>query len=99
MAPDVAEIHRFPPSEQTRKNNDESWSIYPNPASGQIMLKINTDRVLDYHLYDALGRYMKSGNYVRGDSLDVGDMRAGVYYLQLNEREKQRGTKRLIILE
>lgn len=67
-------------------------SIYPNPVQGKLFIKSATDnKILGAEIYDVLGRKIKSNvlNLKSNEmqSIDVSDLKEGMYILNLNENE------------
>ena len=65
-----------------------SWTLYPNPSSGDVRLRIESPEAgpLQMRLYDALGRlsYVREEALRRGENeyhLTLRDLPKGIYYL------------------
>ncbi len=78
--------------------------IYPNPSNGLVTIQLSspfsTETVL--HLYDLQGRERKSYNFPYSSELqlDVSDLAAGVYMIELSNGEETRmAREKLIILD
>lgn len=83
---------------RTNEPMEKTWDLYPNPARGYLKLNIQSDEVLDYLIYDALGRAVKSGQYQQGKTIDVHGLNTGLYHLQLREQNQLLGTKRVLVI-
>ncbi len=84
---------------QSKVPYNSEWRVYPNPASGYLKIDINSDNAMNYRLYDALGRSVKTGVYERGQTIDVHGLNAGLYHLQLRDKKEILGTKRVLLME
>ena len=67
--------------------------VYPNPA--QHVLRIKGSETGDYEMYDLSGKRVKSGRYNMG-GIDVGDLAAGAYLLQLHTGESRQTFKVIV---
>lgn len=64
-------------------NNKVEISIYPNPASDQLNVRISIDQ-LDYKLMDLSGKLIATGNLSQGINLiNVSMLLAGIYFLEV----------------
>ncbi|MFY0602378.1 MAG: S8 family serine peptidase [Flavobacteriaceae bacterium] len=81
-----------------------SLSIYPNPASTEINVRINatTNEDVRIQLFDLQGRLIKAAKFTAvsgggfSDTLDVRGVSSGVYLIKIKQGIKQ-GTRKLII--
>lgn len=87
-------------------NNACSFDVYPNPAAGQMTLSVIAKQDINYiaRLLDVNGKVVKhfvSGELVSGfetkNSLDLGDVLPGIYFLWLNTGDDV-ATKKVFIL-
>jgi len=82
--------------------NDNALMIYPNPSSKQVTIRLNTRDIISLSLLDVRGSLIKvyqdnelhDGIFV----LDVTDIPAGVYYINLRS-EKGSLVKKLVVIE
>jgi len=74
------------------------WSIAPNPAKNELIVRVNTDLVQSIELIDLGGRTLLhqslDGNTVK--LLDLGSIRAGSYIVRINTNDRA-FTKKLIV--
>lgn len=71
-------------------------SIYPNPTEG--LLTISTNQKWDNaQMVDALGRTVANFNAQSGNTIDVSDLEAGIYFVQLNKDGARLTTERVIV--
>ena len=63
----------------------EPHNVYPNPATTEITIKsLTQDNVLNYRLFDAHGRLVKSGISMMGTKqLNIQDIPSGLFYIQV----------------
>jgi hypothetical protein len=63
-------------------SNDESFQIYPNPATDFVYIKLT--RETSIRLFDLMGKLCYSKDDVNGDlTIDVSDFKRGVYIVSL----------------
>ena len=62
-------------------------SIYPNPANEIVMIKYEGE--FNYQIIDLRGNIIRSENNIQGtQSINISDLQAGVYLIQLSNNEK-----------
>ncbi len=84
---------------QSKVQSNTEWRVYPNPANSYLRLDINSDEMFTYHIYDALGRSVKTGLYQQGQTIDVRGLNAGLYHLQLRDLKELLGMKRVLLMK
>lgn len=74
-------------------------AIYPNPAQDRIQIELAEERSIAIRLYNLSGQMLKQGEAnARTSSLNVSDLPAGVYLLQVEDRQNQNvSTQRVMI--
>src|SRR5690606_24284971 len=75
------------------------WTVYPNPAAGYVRIKIDSEDSLDYRVFDALGRLVRTGRYQRGHTIEIRNLKSGVYHIQLSDWEMILGTKKVLVMD
>lgn len=61
------------------------FSVYPNPASNEICIKVNSDQKSYFHIYSPSGQLIKAGIVVNHSVLiPLNDMSAGLYILEIS---------------
>lgn len=60
-----------------------NFALFPSPASTQLTLEAKTPEKFDYKIYNASGQLMMSGSASRRTVLDIAQMAAGMYSLQI----------------
>lgn len=80
-------------------NDILQWNIYPNPATGYVRIDVQSDAPLEFRVYDALGRIVKSGPYRSGHTIEIRNLNTGVHHIQLANKNGILGTKKLLIME
>lgn len=58
----------------------EELGIFPNPASGMIIVKLPKTALKNYNILDATGRISLSGTF-ENDQIDVSSLGSGLYFL------------------
>ena len=89
----------------THNHFDDALTIYPNPALDDVTLSLNAmggSGEASIQVYDHMGRMVMSQSVEVYDHslwrLNVSDLRAGAYFVQVNTDQRQY-VKRLIIQE
>ncbi len=76
-----------------------SWSVYPNPSIGYLQIAIPRQEILDYQIYNALGRMVQYGVYHPGAAIDVNGLISGIYHLRLMGKGKILGSRKVLLVE
>ncbi|WP_411767234.1 T9SS type A sorting domain-containing protein [Winogradskyella sp. A3E31] len=75
--------------------NTSKFSLYPNPTStGQVKINSVNSGAMDVEVYDILGKQVKRETIT--NTLDVSNLRSGVYILKITQNEATT-TKKLVI--
>ncbi|MDT8412112.1 MAG: T9SS type A sorting domain-containing protein [Vicingaceae bacterium] len=67
------------------------FSVYPNPTSNQITLKVKTDLIGDvYTIYDNMGKMVMSGKInTENTVIELNNLSSGIYLFSIGENSKQ----------
>ena len=85
---------RFAPStttiEEVVAEEKEAWNVtlYPNPVQGQLHLKLDNPRALDYIITNQVGQVLATGR-VQNQQIEVANLPKGMYLLTLNDGEER----------
>jgi hypothetical protein len=60
---------------------DVSLTVSPNPASDNVLIKVNNFEKGNLKIVDVLGNVVKTENFYGSKSVDVSDFRNGVYFI------------------
>ncbi|MFP9114201.1 T9SS type A sorting domain-containing protein [Flavobacterium sp. RHBU_3] len=60
-------------------NKDKVFSLYPNPASDRVILKLNGAEVAQVKITDVLGKTLYSDSVLDNGSINVSQLPAGIY--------------------
>ena len=74
----------------TENNSNDALtivSLYPNPTRDILNIETNSATKLNYTVINYLGQVVKSGS-IENNSLNVSNLNAGVYILQINDGQK-----------
>lgn len=73
------------------------FTIYPNPSLTSFSVNVN---VSDIEIYDLTGKMVKffKGNFTRTDAFDISNLNAGMYIVNVENRNKQVMTTKLVKL-
>jgi hypothetical protein len=84
------------PTTSLEEVNLSSFSVYPNPASNEVVL-FSEDINADYLILDITGKKVLSGNTnAKETTVDISNLKQGVYLVKFFNNEKYIGTKKLI---
>jgi hypothetical protein len=62
-----------------------SFSVGPNPSTGMVTVKLNSNRTAEIRVYDLTGRTVFTTNIKSQETnLDLGSLPKGIYLLQVN---------------
>ncbi len=73
-----------------------NFDIYPNPASQFITIETNKNQKLAYTITDTRGRIIQPQQNLNQNKINISNLTAGVYYIQLFDSDKTY-TQKLII--
>jgi|GEM_PF-1581484 len=74
-------------------DNTAVWEIFPNPTTGQITVKTNTQCAENLAIFALTGIKIWEGKVLGRSVIDLSDLPAGVYFVKMRG-----GTQRLVIL-
>ena len=67
--------------------NPIEFSVYPNPSDNLLNIKVPIEFNGDYTLLNHLGQIAAKGTFIRATSIDISDLKSGIYYLELNDEK------------
>lgn len=70
--------------------------IYPNPTNGNFTIQAANATAINYVIYDIYGRVLMSNVLVELETIDLGNVEKGIYFIQLDLND-QRLTKKIIL--
>ena len=77
---------------------DLGITIYPNPASNKVNIKLTKVEDYTYRILDIRGRSIKKGSFSNSTSINTNTLQSGMYLLELNQiNTNRRAVKKLII--
>jgi len=62
---------------------NESVRIFPNPAFTQLHVKIDTQEIADYSIYNVVGQIVLQGKLQEDSTINVELLANGMYYLRI----------------
>lgn len=73
-------------------NNDDNFSVYPNPAADKIFISLNTalNTNVQYSFFDSKGALVSSGKLL-SNSISTSFLSTGLYYLRLIKNNRPIG--------
>jgi zinc metalloprotease ZmpB len=78
-----------------------SWKIFPNPAQDQITIELQPMTMAahpKFAIFDAIGRKIQQGELQNAtQSITLGDLKPGIYMLQLLAKDGRTDTQKLVI--
>ena len=79
---------------------DGKTSIYPNPASNKLYVSTANTSVSELHIYDMLGKLMKSENFYANTAVDLTNFNNGIYIIQFSGNDgKMISSSRFIVVK
>jgi hypothetical protein len=75
-------------------NDLQNLNIYPNPATDYV--NITTPDVVDYVIYDNMGRRVKQGTLSNDKAIYISDLKPGMYFVSIATKQQMQGTFKLI---
>lgn len=75
-------------------SNPQSLKVYPNPTADILCLKNLPGETVDYTIFDAMGRKVKTGS--TNGTIHVAELGRGVYFLQI-EGNKHHKTAKFVV--
>ena len=71
-------------------------TVYPNPASDVLNIAGWNNENMSYSIISSTGHTIFSGTYTGGNSIEISDLRKGVYFIQLVDGENNVQNKKFI---
>lgn len=63
--------------------------VYPNPAKKELFINgITIDSTTTYTIHNMIGNVVSSKNTLKGNSLKVDFLKAGIYFLKITQKDK-----------
>lgn len=72
-------------------------TVFPNPTSSRLKLKLPTPEIHQYQIYDYLGKIVKHGNVSSYDDLDLTGHPNGIYIIKVTHADGWTGTTRIVL--
>ena len=89
------------PSSVNNLDSDNSFQVYPNPASSQLTLRF-TETVsspLQIVMYNVVGQQVYTGSMMQQETIDVATLARGTYYLHIQDSRSGKATVRKVVLQ
>ncbi len=77
---------------------ENNWTLSPNPATDNLQFTFDGDDKLTYHITDVAGRVVLTGIIASGNSVDIAQLKPGMYFVTLGNAGTRTSTKKLIKL-
>jgi hypothetical protein len=66
------------------------FSIFPNPATNQLNIKLNYNQKFNFNIYNSLGQLVKSGIMeINHTTIYIGELKNGIYSIELSVNSKK----------
>jgi hypothetical protein len=62
------------------------FSVYPNPATTEIHVKIDTKETVDYVIYNNIAQAVMYGKLKDDSTIDIQSLSTGIYFLRVSEK-------------
>jgi len=69
------------------EENNQAFSLFPNPISTQLNLSTEKTNQSNYIISDVSGRILRTGNFVQNTTINVNDFSRGTYFIRLLSEE------------
>ncbi len=101
---DMTQLHRFIQSNNETEQSISGQLLFPNPSSGQLFLKIQTDYKGEgvFRIFDVMGRNIINCPIISDKELqqfDLKDLNNGIYIYQIEIDGIKKDSDRLIIIK
>jgi GH18 family chitinase len=67
--------------------NPIEFSVYPNPSDNLLNVKVPIEFNGDYTLLNHLGQIAAKGSFTGAVTIDISELKSGIYYLELNDQK------------
>jgi len=100
-AVEICEEHYLDPNNGVDEKDFNLFKVWPNPSNGQINLSLSAGKTINIRLMDLSGREVFNRTYNNQKdqftrSIILGNLKKGVYLLQVSSDDKQ-AVKRIVI--
>ncbi|PKF76228.1 T9SS type A sorting domain-containing protein [Chryseobacterium sp. PMSZPI] len=69
------------------ETKENTISLYPNPATNTVYIKVKENKNYYYQLYNTLGQLVKTGMF-ENKQIDISALASGIYLIRINNSEK-----------
>ena len=85
--------------EEVRVEQMEGLRVWPNPASHEITIQHPTQQIRKMRMYDLMGRVVRTTSMGPSQeiTLDVSELVAGIYFVEVMDINGKRFVKQLVI--
>ncbi|SEQ14424.1 Por secretion system C-terminal sorting domain-containing protein [Hyunsoonleella jejuensis] len=83
-------------SSKSKRSNTIEFGLYPNPAKDILKIK-SLNGISKLSVYDVTGKQVLVADKVYGDKIDISNLTTGIYVLQIEDNDKNTGTKKFVI--
>ena len=81
----------------TKDNVIENFSFYPNPAKNIINFSNTKNSVSKVQIFNIIGKKVLETKSIKNNSLNISDLKKGIYFLRVYDAENKKATQKLII--
>ncbi len=99
-----SETYTYPTHKNIFVENTDMFVVYPNPSGGKFEIELNDEEIpvgvssITVNVYTITGEKVFSGTIINSNSeIDLTNLRAGMYFLELQITKGQRQVKKLLI--
>nr|WP_255785382.1 T9SS type A sorting domain-containing protein [Membranihabitans maritimus] len=83
-------------SSKANQKINRNISIFPNPSSSELYIKAPANiQISHWQLYDISGKLIRR-NTINSSSISIYDLRSGIYFLSLYQKNQYIGTYKII---
>jgi hypothetical protein len=77
-----------------RIESNKEATIFPNPTKGVCQISMNEEEIKSIRLYSAMGLF--KSEFKRTHTIDLSNLQAGIYYLEITSEKGERIIKRVV---
>lgn len=85
------------PALSAKQFDKSSIALYPNPANNEVTIS-NIQGDFSYKIIDVTGKIAKSENKQTSSTINISDLKSGVYFIDVTNAENIKSTSKLIKL-
>jgi hypothetical protein len=77
-------------------NQSKLLNVFPNPASGNCTITMNSNKEAQYAVYSLTGKAVKNGTFTKSYNLNLSGLTKGIYFVKVNGENKTEVAKLVV---